>query len=539
MVTVAPATDNYLITGGTLKVDSATISQLATDLSRAHGGFAEVPQLVWALRQAASAAMAVVPSAGTALETALQDLESSVGGLRQLVAELGDFAARVRQAGFILARAEDDTGWAIAHMRMHVWLQTWGWDGRTSSGQAQLWGLGAVSLGPGGLGLILGTKGFSAPHRIGDEWVGPAERFGFTGDDFLHALAFGIAPLPTTMMSAEGGNPTGAIALAGAFVMETWGALLSGPKPHLQIMPTGAIGADNSHRRTELGAGVTLLRSGVAGVLLPGVVSVYLNSAAATNVLPVASLHATHATSTPQDAAAALQRISRLESNPAHGEVEILRHQGWASDGKPQVSWSVIIRGTQVWAPGATNPQDLLTNLFGVGGAGTDQELAVMGALRQVGVQPGEPIELVGHSQGAIVAGRLVSDPHFAREFDVRSALLAGGPTGSVRPATATTQVLVLENSCDPVPKLDGRAPTPHSQVTTVHFDSPAPKGAPFRAHDLKKYTQMAGTLETDPDPRLAQWRAAREAVVPRGQTPTGTTTSSWTFRTIRVFERK
>lgn len=190
--------------------------------------------------------------------------------------------------------------------------------------------------------------------------------------------------------------------------------------------------------------------------------------------------------------------LRRMEESARYGEIEILRH-----DNARGRSWSVLVRGTKSWNPFTGNPHDLLSNLQEVGGVGSDQRQTVAAAMTMAGIEPGEPVELVGHSQGGAVVANLVADPDFVEQFNVKTVLTAGAPSGGVGPPAKDVRILSLENLNDIVPALDGTTNRADSGMLTVYFDPIAnPTGdrtagtASAGAHAVETYTAAARALE-------------------------------------------
>lgn len=150
-----------------------------------------------------------------------------------------------------------------------------------------------------------------------------------------------------------------------------------------------------------------------------------------------------------------------------NGEIAIEEHVTTGEDGTQTRSWTVDIRGTQAFDVGQTGPQDMLTNLQGVGGMDSDQFYAIQEAMKDAGIAPGEAVEFAGHSQGGIMAAQLAADPDVRARYNVVSVVTAGSPTATIAPTDVP--VLSYENSGDIVPGLDGYA-THGDNVTTVMF---------------------------------------------------------------------
>ena len=150
-----------------------------------------------------------------------------------------------------------------------------------------------------------------------------------------------------------------------------------------------------------------------------------------------------------------------------NGEIAIEEHVTTGEDGTQTRSWTVDIRGTQSFTVGTDGPQDMLTNLQGVGGIDSDQFYAIQEAMKDAGIAPGEAVEFAGHSQGGIMAAQLAADPSVREHYNVVSVVTAGSPTATIAPTDVP--VLSYENSGDIVPGLDGYA-THGENVTTVMF---------------------------------------------------------------------
>ncbi len=250
----------------------------------------------------------------------------------------------------------------------------------------------------------------------------------------------------------------------------------------------GVIGAAGANR---LLPGVTALAAAAAAVPVP--------QGAAPVPVPAAP-RPPAPTGTPRAPSELLERITRLEPTADHGQFEILQHRTPAGDGSVSTSWSVVIRGTHGWGVGQADPQDLLTNLQGVAGEASDQQRAVLQAMERMGIAPGEPVEIAGHSQGAIVAARLAADPAVAERYDIVSVLAAGGPTAGSAPV-GEARLLALENTRDGVPGLDGAANADPPGSATVSFDgalvdNPRADVTTIGAHDLGVYGEAMSWLE-------------------------------------------
>lgn len=172
-------------------------------------------------------------------------------------------------------------------------------------------------------------------------------------------------------------------------------------------------------------------------------------------------------------------------------------------------AWVVDLPGTSAWpGPGrSANPADTAGNLHAVAGDATAYQQAVEQALAKVGAARSEPVMLVGHSQGGMVAVQTAADLA-ARGYAVTHVVTAGSPVGSMA-VPASVQVLSLENTVDLVPLLDGTANPDAANRTTVSFT--AQTGAVGGNHSLTRYAEAAAAVSRLDDPSVAAWRASAE----------------------------
>jgi len=169
-------------------------------------------------------------------------------------------------------------------------------------------------------------------------------------------------------------------------------------------------------------------------------------------------------------------------------------------------SWIVLVPGTEDWAPRAGgNPFDLSADVAAVGGRSTAAGALVVRAVRGCGARPGEPVLLVGHSLGGIVAAELAADPEVRRELRITHVVVAGAPIADSR-IPDDVQVLALEHDLDPVTWVDG-APNP-DRSTWVTAHAPGPGGI-VDAHEAGSYARTASAVDGSHDPGLVRARAA------------------------------
>jgi hypothetical protein len=168
----------------------------------------------------------------------------------------------------------------------------------------------------------------------------------------------------------------------------------------------------------------------------------------------------------------------------------------------------VDITGTTAWNfdPRRRTPEvsDVGTNLRALANRSSVFERGVVQALRLAGVTPGEPIMLVGHSQGGMIAARLAGQLQ-AAGFTVTHLVTAGAPVG-LAAVPSSVSVLSLQNQGDVVPELDGADnPSRANWITarTAHGEDSVPG-----RHAVRCYLAGARDVDASAHPALVHWRS-------------------------------
>ena len=197
--------------------------------------------------------------------------------------------------------------------------------------------------------------------------------------------------------------------------------------------------------------------------------------------------------------------------------VEVARGDGGSA-------WVVVVPGTQEWSPHpGVNPFDLTTDVRAVAGDATLAAAGVAAALQvargRAGgrSRAGDPLLLVGHSQGGILAAALASDPAFTRRNRVTHVVTSGSPVGLI-PVPTTTAVLSVERGDDPVPRLDLSPNPDRPSWVTVRTPSTGP-AVDVRAHRLEGYVATLRVAEAAPRGTidgLDAWQASAGGVLGR-----------------------
>ena len=186
-------------------------------------------------------------------------------------------------------------------------------------------------------------------------------------------------------------------------------------------------------------------------------------------------------------------------------------------------SFVVDLPGTKDWnLPPGLNPQlnDLGTNVHVLGGDVTTRERAIADALHRAGASSTDPVMLVGHSQGGMVAAQAAVDRGSATfDFNVTHVVTAGSPIGRID-VPDDVQVLSLENKHDIVPHLDASDNPDRPNWTTVTFDDQ--QGNMGNNHGTgSAYLPAGRALDNSTDPSVVAFRDSASAFLTPGRSET------------------
>ena len=219
----------------------------------------------------------------------------------------------------------------------------------------------------------------------------------------------------------------------------------------------------------------------------------------------------------PRDFADALQRIP--SDSDAGAQVRIEDYDG---------TYVVYVGGTVDGALGANaQPWDMSSNLAALGGDPSASEAAVRLAMAESGISHDDPVILVGHSQGGLIAMRIAQ----ASEVHATTVIVAGAPIHRIEPP-AGVAVVAFEHRDDVVPALGGprlepelNRPQAHYVLRTALAGKQLDGSDALPAHQLSEYVETARTSSDVADARLEAARRALIQLEPQG------TSSLWRAR--------
>lgn len=201
----------------------------------------------------------------------------------------------------------------------------------------------------------------------------------------------------------------------------------------------------------------------------------------------------------------------RIPSPPSGGpQVRIERYDG---DDGPR--WIVYSSGTVDFrAVPDAEPYDTTSNVHVVSDASERAALAglpldagaaersVRAAMEAAGVASGDPVLVVGHSAGGIIAANLAADP----DLNVVGAVSLGGPVAQA--PTAATPVLSVVHSEDLVPALGGTGVDAEGRLIVERSVARPPSlEDPLPAHALTAYRDTAELVDESEHPRVEEFR--------------------------------
>lgn len=170
-----------------------------------------------------------------------------------------------------------------------------------------------------------------------------------------------------------------------------------------------------------------------------------------------------------------LEQRARLARGRRQGEIGVRRVVTRSADGDRRTAWVVDIPGTRDWQadPRGDRPHlnDLTTSLGAMAGDDTARVEGVAQALAAAGARPEDPVMLVGHSQGGLVAARAAAQWRAGGRYRVTHVVAAGAPLALVD-VPREVQVLAIEDRADLVAHLDARDNPDRAHWVTVTTDS-------------------------------------------------------------------
>ncbi|MEO8261376.1 MAG: hypothetical protein ABI566_02305 [Pseudolysinimonas sp.] len=237
--------------------------------------------------------------------------------------------------------------------------------------------------------------------------------------------------------------------------------------------------------------------------------------------------------STAQTTSAPEGSLERLARVPEGDQVRIERYD---APGEPP-RFVVYVGPTETFSPLATDePWDLTSNVQGVAGLDAGSLRATRAAMIDAGIRGTDQVQLVGFSQGGLVATRVAA----SGEWNVVGLETYGAPAGGIELPDGLAGMAV-RNTDDFVPALAGpqldnhllqierQAFTPGSSIPT---DLPAP------AHQRSAYAATAAVIDQASSQAVREQVAAMDAFTADYRERDGSTVTSMLYLAGRGAEK-
>ncbi|QYG12479.1 MULTISPECIES: hypothetical protein [Microbacterium] len=181
------------------------------------------------------------------------------------------------------------------------------------------------------------------------------------------------------------------------------------------------------------------------------------------------------------------------------------------------VAYIAGTRNSLPWQAGESEPWDMKSNVELYQGGPSASYQATLDALTAAGVEPGDRVDVVAHSQGGMIAARLAMES----EFEVSVMMTAGSPT---EPSLTDDQTLLqLRHTDDVVSALaaggsaEGTGSPDSFTASRVGDPHGGIQDLKLQTHGLETYVATAEMVDASDDPRAEAvdeyWEELGEAV--------------------------
>jgi len=225
-------------------------------------------------------------------------------------------------------------------------------------------------------------------------------------------------------------------------------------------------------------------------------------------------------------AAGAAERLARVP------EGEQVRIERYDAPGQPP-RFVVYVGPTETFSPIADDePWDLTSNVQGVAGLDAGSLRATRAAMLDAGVTADDEVQLIGFSQGGLVATRLAG----SGDWNVVGLETYGAPAGNIE-LPAGLSGMAVRNTDDFIPALAGPQLDDHLlQVERQAFaeGSPIPTELPVPAHERPAYDATAAAIDDATSQAVRQQVAAMDAFTADYRQRDGSTITAMVYQAER-----
>lgn len=226
----------------------------------------------------------------------------------------------------------------------------------------------------------------------------------------------------------------------------------------------------------------------------------------------------------------AAERLARV---PEGDQVRVERYD---APGAPP-RYVVYVGPTETFAPVSDHePWDLTSNVQAVAGLDAGSLRATRAAMLDAGIAATDAVQLVGFSQGGLVASRIAASP----EWNVVGLETYGAPAGNIM-LPEGLHGMAVRNSDDFVPALAGPQLDHHLlQIERQAFapGSPIPTDLPAPAHQRNAYAATATAIDGAQSQAVREQVAAMDAFTGDYTQRAGSSITAMTFHAERAAAR-
>ena len=220
--------------------------------------------------------------------------------------------------------------------------------------------------------------------------------------------------------------------------------------------------------------------------------------------------------------AGALGRLSRIP------EVDQVRIERYDAPGEPP-RFVVYVGPTETFSPVADDePWDLTSNVQGVAGLDAGSLRATRAAMIDAGIGDSDAVQLVGFSQGGLVATRIAA----SGEWNVAGLETYGAPAGNIELPEGLAGMAV-RNTDDFVPALAGPQLDNHLLQVERQAFAPGtiiPTELPAPAHQRSAYAATAAVIDAASSQAVCEQVAAMDAFTGEYRERDGSTVTSMLY---------
>lgn len=230
-------------------------------------------------------------------------------------------------------------------------------------------------------------------------------------------------------------------------------------------------------------------------------------------------------------AAGSAERLARV---PEGEQVRIERYD--APGRSPR--YVVYVGPTETFSPIAGDePWDLTSNLQGVAGLDAGSMRATRSAMADAGITAGDEVQLVGFSQGGLVASRIAA----SGDWNVAGLETYGAPAGNVT-LPEGLMGMAVRNTDDFIPALAGPQLDDHLlQIERQAFapGSPIPTELAAPAHQRTAYDATASAIDHAASDAVREQVAAMDEFTAEYRRQEGSTITAMVYQANRGAERE